>query len=88
MDTQNTKYFLIRFEERNGEQEYTIPYLVASDEDIDTVADEIASTWYGIKGKYIKDYECWYFFGGAIAVSIDSVLEMPEEHYNILKIYL
>lgn len=90
------KYYRITFNERNGEQEYYHHSVIeASNEaEAQTEAEKEAQNWYDIDED--EDEELpekdehgeYYHLGGCIAVSVEGIQEIPEDHYNILKQYV
>lgn len=85
------KNLLVEINERNGEKEYTFRCLAqcSSEQNSKLVADAIAFSWYEDyldKDPYARD--SFWFEGGAIAVEVDSVQELPQQHYDVLNLYL
>lgn len=85
------KYLLVEINERNGEKEYTFRCLAqcSSEQNPKLVADAIALNWYD---EYLDedpyDRDSFWFEGGAIAVEVGNVNELPKEHYDVLSLYL
>ncbi len=85
------KYFLVEITERNGEKEYTAKCLAQcpSKQNPKLVAEAIAVNWYE---NYLDedpyDRDSFWFEGGAIAVEVGSVYELPKQHYDLLNLYL
>lgn len=85
------KYLLVEIHEHNGEKQYTARCLAqcSSDQNNNLVADAIALNWYEDDlDEDPYDRDSFWFEGGAIAVEVGNVYELPQEHYDLLSLYL
>lgn len=81
------KYYFIRINERNGEQEYSIPIIrqLGKRKSIEKYMKDVIRTWYNsysTKPEFADDG--YYHLGGSIHVKIDHWCEISEKEFNIL----
>lgn len=84
------KFYLIKLNERNGEQEYTQTSLIElpADEDARKHAETvIVPTWYDDEDAEEKDGG-YYFLGGSVFVELYDVIELTEQEFLTLKKYI
>lgn len=84
------KFYLIKFNERNGEQEYTQTSLIELEECEDATKyaeSELLPEWYDDEDAEKADGG-YYFLGGAIFVEVFSVTEITEQEFLTLKKYI
>ncbi len=84
------KKFLIRLKVTCGEYEYSSKCVVKakSMKKADAMAEDRASEFYGDPDSGHKEGECYYFNGGAIAVSVHSVVQVTDAEYEVLNKFL
>lgn len=86
----NSKFILLRLEERNGEYEYSHRSVhILSNSLITTAnrfAEKYAKKFYG--GKAESKDGGYYFYGGEIFVMVNSWQFISEEDFNTLTQYL
>ena len=85
------KYLLVEINERNGEKEYTFKCLAqcSTEQDNNLVADEIAFNWYKDDlDQHLFNREYFWFDGWSIAVEVGNIYKLPQEHYDLLNLYL
>lgn len=85
------KYLLVEINERNGEKEYTFKCLAqcSTEQNNDLVADAIALYWYEDDlDEHPFNRDSFWVEGWTIAVEVGNIQEIPQEHYQLLKLYL
>lgn len=79
------KKYLGKLQERNGEFAYNHNILFETSDNPETYLENYASTFYpGGHGEEVKD-ALYSFFGGQILVFVDSVVEVTDEEYLVLR---
>lgn len=85
------KYYFVRINEINGEQEYTFPnvYAIPIGKSIEECLKEVLVSWYGNgeDGEMQENGSCEHL-GGEITVSVDNFKEISKEHYDVLSQYI
>lgn len=85
------KHFIMTLKDFNGEYEHRIKILIkAEDQDsAEIYAKTIQRGWYNdSKAYWDKDYRFRYFNGGEVATYVEEVIEIPKEHYLVMKNYI
>lgn len=91
VNEERAKFYLIKLNERNGEQEYTQTYLIElpAGEDARKYAEtELIPQWYGDDSDAEGNDGGYYFFGGCIFVELYDVIELSEQEFLTLKKYI
>ena len=81
------KYIFISLKIRNGEYEYTSisVHQISSRKSTEKFGRDYAMNFYGEKPfQYTQGEEWFYFHGGAVAVKLNTVEEIPKEEYDVL----
>ena len=78
------KHILIEFQERNGEQEYSLHYVVTANkwQKPDAVANRVARNWYPDKPDASDGG--FYFFNGCVHVSVTKVQVISDDERTTL----
>lgn len=85
------RYFAMRIEEKNGEREYTIPYLTSESsrckKTAEEIAEKVAKTWYADRDRGMMG-DWFSFSGGEVATRVYDVHEISESDYLIMSKYI
>lgn len=97
IDGYKTTYYLLCVLTGHGDTDFTEhkPIEVLPGEQLATKINDVLRWWYGDPDDpedyaldMVDPYNVYWFFGGEFAVSEDSCMEIPKEHYDVLKLYL
>lgn len=82
------KYWLVRFEERNGERTYTKSKVAELENgaDIKQWVEAYLKDYYGSNTR--KENGAFYSPDGEVSIKLDSTIQITEEEYWILKKFL
>ncbi len=81
----NEKHFFRVFKEQNGERQYyhKSTLIASSLEEAEEMSHNIASEFYHDENVECQG-NCWYFFGGEIALTLEKVVEISLEEFNAI----